>query len=259
MGGKFVLFYIGPELDQISVHEKKLRQHSLLFENALKLPKNEFVAFLQRSLDKAVHTVPGNGAIVLAKPEFRIRDMNVLVEWIYTSCVPAMDKFKDFHCLYFLAAKFQMPGLLNHLMDYIQEYHKASLKTFAPKQIGCIFDKRAAGDGKLWSYCASQTVGALIWGKKKENWLNDFERLCNAKPNLRSELFQVLVESGRSIVKHAATYRKRIKKKAFDPCHFHIHAPGQKCGNEGGAEVQNEDSKESVRYNETSETRLARQ
>ena len=37
LGGNFVLFYVGEDEDEASVHEKKLREHSQLFDNAFRL------------------------------------------------------------------------------------------------------------------------------------------------------------------------------------------------------------------------------
>jgi hypothetical protein len=201
LGGNFVLFYVGEDEDEASVHEKKLREHSQLFDNAFKLPRSELLPFLQHHLGERVSLSQYTGAIRLKHFHFRTKDMNTLIEWLYCSSLPTAMKFKDFCCLYYLASKFQMHKLLSELMDYIKTLHLDSGKVFEPTQISHIFKNRDASGGQLWEYCAKQTIGYLTWGKERSSWVSEFKEVCRVNLDLGPALFQVLLASGKSIYK----------------------------------------------------------
>jgi hypothetical protein len=215
LGGNFVLFYVGEDEDEASVHEKKLREHSQLFDNAFRLSHSELLPFLQHHLGERVSLSRYTRGIRLKHFHFRIKDMNTLIEWLYCSSLPTAMKFKDFCCLYYLASKFQMHKLLSELIDYIQTRHLDSGNVFGPTQISHIFENRDAGGGQLWEYCAKQIIGCLIWGKKRSSWVSKFEEVCKVNPDLGPALFQVLLTSGRSIYQeqHGEACRARSSER----------------------------------------------
>jgi hypothetical protein len=150
LGSKTVLFCIGDEYDEVAVHQKRICQQSDLFKNAFQLPKEDFLPFLQRHLGTDTEILQHNGAIcLLPGSKFRLQDMTTLVEYLYSATVPDTLSFSDFHLLYLLADTFGVPGLLNKLVDHIQEKHVASGTCFEPKEISTIYTHRNAGDGQL--------------------------------------------------------------------------------------------------------------
>jgi hypothetical protein len=158
------MFWLGMEYDKISVHEKRLLEHSDTFKNVLELPNNAHLSFLQRHFGKQTVIHQYTGAICLPPTSFRIKEMTILVEFLYSATLPNDLPFIDFHPLYRLADAFGMSGLLNKLMDYTQNNYATSGKHLEPKQISSIYGHRNAGHGQLWKYCCAQITLLLQSG-----------------------------------------------------------------------------------------------
>ncbi|KAE9372947.1 hypothetical protein N431DRAFT_467169 [Stipitochalara longipes BDJ] len=198
LGRQFVLFYVGEDADEVAIHVKKLSEYSRLFEETFRLPSSQFLPILQQSLGQSISISEHNGAICLSDTRFRIKDMNAMVEWMYTSSLPATMRFKDFRCLYRLASKFQVPGLLSKLIEHIQAPHKDSeegFSRFSAKAIHQISKDCASGGGRLWQYCAKHVMGCLVQGKATEEWVKKFKELYSKVPSLREEMFQMILDS----------------------------------------------------------------
>jgi hypothetical protein len=64
-----------------------------------------------------------------------LQDVATLVEFMYSPILPNELSFSAFHRLYILADKFNMSGVLNKLLDHIQEKYATSGAIFDPKEI----------------------------------------------------------------------------------------------------------------------------
>jgi len=121
--------------------------------------------------------------------------MNAMFEWMYTSSIPQYVGFKEFRCLYLLAIKFEVNGLLSKLMEHIQEVYKDAEVMLKAKDLSNAYRYRTVGDGQLWEFCAKHVIGCLVQGKVTELWIKRFKRLCIKVPSLQNALFRTVLKS----------------------------------------------------------------
>jgi hypothetical protein len=99
LGTKVVTLYVGPEYEEFVVHRNPLCAQSVVFAEAYKLPSDDLLEFLQRTFGRETSINQANGGICLTPPLlFRPRDMEILVEYLYTGSLPAQMEMKDLPC-----------------------------------------------------------------------------------------------------------------------------------------------------------------
>jgi hypothetical protein len=230
LGSKITLFCVGDRYEEVSVHEKKLCEQSLLFKHAFQLPKDQFLPYLQRRLGKDTKILEVNGAIcLLPGSEFRLQDVATLVEFLYSPILPNDLSFSAFRRLYILADKFNMPGVLNKLLDYIQVKYATSGAIFEPKEIINIYSIRTAGNGKLWKYCCAQVIGSWQSGEVESSWAEKFKQKCYSQNAMLKDMMMMQISEG-ALISSNELVRQMLVSGERGICQFHIHEEGEVCG-----------------------------
>jgi hypothetical protein len=232
LGSRIILFCVGDRYEEASVHEKKLCDQSLLFKHAFQLPKDQFLPYLQRRLGKDTKVLDANGAIcLLPGSEFRLQDVATLVEFLYSPILPNELSFSAFRRLYILADKFNMPGVLNKLLDHTQEKYATSGAIFDPKEIISIYSIRTAGNGNLWKYCCAQVIGSWQSGMVESSWAEKFKQTCYNQNAMLKDMMMMQINEG-AVISSNELVRQKILNGERGICQFHIHEEGGVCGKE---------------------------
>lgn len=229
LGSAVVIFYVGKEQHQVSIHQKRLCAKSLIFEKAFNHPATPLVTFLRQAVDVDVEHNPTNGGIRLPFPKFEVKAMSTLVEYIYTDSLPEDMDFGDLYYLFEVASRFEMPELMNLILDHIQELQVACGEMLSMEAIATIYEHRYLGQGRLWEYCLSSIAGALFWGDVEAEWAANFRTFCSNNPRITTELIEFQLAFGKQIHKTELQRRKPVKGQGFDSCQFHVHHDGTEC------------------------------
>jgi hypothetical protein len=209
-----------------------LCEQSLLFKHAFQLPKDQFLSHLQRRFGKDTKILEANGAIcLLPGSEFRLQDVATLVELLYSPNLPNELSFSVFRRLYILADKFNMPSVLNKLLDHIQVKYATSGAIFEAKEIISIYSIRTTGNGNLWKYCCAQVIGSWQSGKVESSWAEKFKQKCYSQNAMLKDMMMMQISEGALIYSNELVRQKFVNGKR-GICQFHIHEVGEVCGKE---------------------------
>lgn len=256
MGSKIILFCVGDRYEEASVHEKKLCDQSLLFKHAFQLPKDQFLPYLQERLGKDTKILEANGAIcLLPGSEFRLQDVATLVEFLYSPILPNELSFSAFRRLYMLADKFNMPGVLNKLLDHIQVKYATSGAIFEPKEIISIYHIRTTGNGKLWKYCCAQVIGSWQSGKVESSWAEKFKQKCHGQNAMLKDMMMMQISEG-ALISSNELVRQKLVNGESGICQFHIHEEGEVCGKEAEESQSVKDVGKTKKAEKTSEAEM---
>ncbi len=168
---------------------------------------------------------------MLPGSEFRLQDVATLVEFLYSPILPNELTFSAFRRLYILADKFNMPGVLNKLLDHIQVKYATSGAIFDPKEIISIYSIRTAGNGKLWKYCCAQVIGSWQSGMVESSWAEKFKQKCYNHNAMLKDMMTMQISEGAVISSNEVVWQNILNGKR-GICQFHIHEEGEVCGKE---------------------------
>jgi hypothetical protein len=160
-----------------------------------------------------------------------LQDVATLVEFMYSPILPNELSFSAFHRLYILADKFNMPGVLNKLLDHIQEKYATSGAIFDPKEIISIYRIRTAGNGNLWKYCCAQVIGSWQSGMVESSWAQKFKQTCYNQNAMLKDMMMMQINEA-AVISSNELVRQSILNGERGICQFHIHEEGEVCGKE---------------------------
>jgi len=224
LGTETVKFFVGKGKDEVSIHRNLLSQQSKVFEHVLKLQDEgeDIVPYLQQKLHPSVKANFGDKSIMLPHPEYHVKSFSAVLDWLYAGTLPADAQFVELFRVYKLASTFEMPRLLNRIMDEFQSRYRNTKSLWEVSDIRTVFRDRGVGEGKLWYFCLTYIAGKISWGKVKDKWALEFKRFCFDNPLVHTHLLDVQLEDGARIHTTQIQCRKPIKPTPFEEGHFYV-------------------------------------
>jgi hypothetical protein len=219
-----VKLYVGQGNEVVSIHRNLLSQQSFIFDHVLKLQDEgeDIVPFLQQKLHSSVKANFGDKSIILPHPEYEVESLSAVFDWLYAGTLPAGAPFGNLFRVYKLASAFEMPQLLNEIMDEFQTRYRDTKSLWRVSDIETVFRQRGLGEGKLWYLCLTYIAGKISWGTVKDKWASQFKRFCFDNPLVYSHLLDVQLQDGARIHTTLNQCRKPLKPVPFEAEHFHV-------------------------------------
>lgn len=183
----------------------------------------DIVSFLEESLKSKVKANLNDKSIHLPHPAFHNKSASALFDWLYKDSLPTDTDFIELFQLYKMASRFQMPRLLNQVVDEFQRRFYSCDTTWHVYDIATTFSYRKYGEGKLWDLCLTYIAGKLALGRVTPEWASAFANFCEDNPEVLPQILDVQLRHGATILATQSEFCGPIELVNFEPAHFHVH------------------------------------